>query len=327
MAADLTATAQIAAVRRDGMLGPSVDSAFPSNDDIAAFLNEEMALCLTPLLLKPREERFVFIVEGTTTVNEAEIFTLPAWAVWDDLRDVQMLVPGSSPESWVSLPPISPERAAVMPWPFAGWPNSPLGYYLQSDTIITSPPPQSAFRFRVKLYRRPGNIVLTGWSEYSAADVSGGNLVATVDSTAGMSTTNSLFSVLEDEYPWRPIVEGVRGFASGDTSVRFPLLTLSAADQAAIEGAVGTGIIIADGDAPGPQIPQDLIPLLTTRATYRALKAKRDPEWKSLLAAAEALEEKLVRAMTPRQDGLAQVVVVRNAPGYRGGYGGGWGRW
>ncbi len=319
MTSPLAASALIASVRRNGMFGPSNGDAFPLNEDILAWLNEEMPLCLTPLLMKPREERFVAKTPFETTVDLAE-YPIPARSVWSDIRDVQVLVPGSSPEAWVSLFPTPPEQAS-QPWGWCwAWTDAyPAGYYVEADQIVIVPPPPRVYSMRIKWFRRPAQIVSAGYSDFASySDTGEGS--ATVGSTADMATGN--FDLVSFVAPYLPVMEDLAATVTNGTTLTFSDLTAAQRVLLADYAAAGTTMFIAAECSPAAQIPADLAPLLSTRATYRALQAKQKPEWENWLRSAEMLEKKLLTAMTPRADGLPQHVVVTNAPGMGNGGGG-----
>lgn len=312
----------ILTVREDANLGPATTGSFPTDAVILRWINEEMKNCLNPLLMKPREERFVALDPFDTVANQSN-YDIPERSQWSDLRDVQVLAPGSSPEQWWSLNPIRPEQAAG--W-VGGWfavPNAqyPAGYYIESDDVVIWPAPPSAYSMRIKYFLRPGRIVATGFS--TATGITGsGTYTITVGDTTGMPESG-LYDVDRINSPYKVLLVDIQGAVVSDTEVE---LQMTEAQAAIVTDALDECCLIAAGDAPGPQLPQDLIPLLTARATYRAAKQKNKDGWKDMLLAAEALEAKLIKAYVPRADGLAQTAVVTNAPGMGGPIGWqGWG--
>lgn len=321
---DFSASTLIQTVREDSNLGPPTANSFPTDPVILRWLNEEMKNCLNPALMKPREERFVAIDRFTTTANLAE-YDIPERSQWSDLRDVQVLVPGSSPEQWWSLNPIRPEQASGWCglWFGASGAQYPAGYYEQADQVVLWPAPPSAYVMRIKYFLRPGRIISSGYS--AASGVTGTTTrTVTVASTTGMATGR--FDILAPNFPNRVLALNLPGTKADGTTLTFVAADLTEEQLAVLDASADDGdLFIAAGDAPCPQIPQDLVPLLTARATYRVAKQKNKDGWKDLLIAAEALEAKLIKAMTPRQDGLAQTAVVTNAPGLGGGGGGGFG--
>ncbi len=319
MPSPLSAEALIAAVRRDGMLGPVNGDSFPLDSDILAWLNEEVSVCLVPMLMRPREERFVTI-ERFTTEEDVSEYDIPSRSTWLDVRDVQVLVPGSSPEQWKSLRPTPPEQANLLTnWTWFGASQPfPAGYYVQADKVVLFPPPPAPYEMRTKYFRRPARIVSDGYATPTA--IAGSGTYAVTVATTGM--TAGLFDLVAGTAPYLPILEDISGTVTDPTHLA---LTMSAADAAILTAALNDSLLIAAECAPIAQIPLDLAPLLSARGTYRAKKAKRSPDWKAALDDAKALQKEIFDAMTPRADGLPQTVVVTNAPGMGNGYGGGWG--
>jgi hypothetical protein len=317
MANPLLGTQLVAAVRRNGALGPNASGVFPDDDDLLAFLNEELPNCLNPMLMKPREERFVRIKAFTAETDVAE-YRLPARAMWEDVRDLQVLVPGNTPPTWMSLFPIPPENAQsgwAWCWSFTGG-TYPAGYYLQDDMGVLVPVPPQAYSMRWKYFRRPSQVVTTGFSTITDVALDTGTYTVTVGATAGMATGD--FDVMTDAY--KALEDDLPGTVASDTTLTF---LASALTDEQIAALVVGNVIAQAGTAPAAQVPQDFASLLALRATYRVQHAKKDSQWKDTLLAVEGLEKKLIAAMTPRKDGLPEHAVVRNAPGL----GGGWGGW
>ncbi len=320
------ASTLIQTVREDANLGPPTANSFPTDAVILRWLNEEMKNCVSPALMKPREERFVALDPFTTVANQP-YYAIPERSQWSDLRDVQVYCVGSSPAQWWSLRPMRPEQAAG--W-VGGWfavPNAqyPAGYYIEADSVVVWPAPPSAYVMRIKYFLRPGRIVSAGYSAPNSVGLVSTTYVVGVASTTGMASGN--FDILAPDFPCKTLAMSLPGTVADGTTLNFVAADLTDEQIAVLEVAADEGyLFIAAGDAPCPQIPQDVVPLLTARATYRAAKQKNKDGWKDLLLAAEALESKLLNAYEVRADGLPQTAVVTNAPGMGGPIGWqGWG--
>ncbi len=311
MPQDFTSTGLIAAVRRNAALGPP-STTFPTNTDLIAFLNEEMSNKIVTLLMRPREERFVAYYDFSTVADEDE-YRIPYGSIWSDVRDVQSWIG----ERWTSIPQIQPELARTNS--FSNNTGNPaFSYYLKDNQVVLVPRPASAGQpMRMKYFRRPGFVVTTGYSDVSAASGSGPTYTATVGTTTGMVA--GLFDLLGDTFPYDPILMDIEGTIASGTTLT---LTLTAAEYVILTAAVGDSLLVAAGDAPAPQIPQDLISLLEQYTTLRALVAKKDLEGaKAQSALCEQTKKVIVEAMSPRADGLGQRVVGRAFRG-RGRFGG-----
>ncbi len=312
MPLDYTASGLVASVRRRAYL-PSSGS--PTTADILATLNEEMQDYLVPLLLDMNEE-YLVAVDDQTTVASTAAYDVPSNSVGRKLRDVQVLVNNV----WKSLDRISPLEAATF-----GETTTTGGYaqayYLQSNSVILCPTPGSAYTLRLKYYRRPDQVVSSGFSAFSTGSGTT-TYTATVASTTGMAAgTFTLFN--SDTYAL--ILEDLSGVVTNATTLT---LTVSAADATTIEASEGVSSFVNTGDIPClvPQIPYECVPLLEQRVACMILQAKSDSRTNAALA---ELERSLVRVremIAPRTDGRPEKYVSANLPGRRRlGYWGGCG--
>ncbi len=302
MPQDFTSTGLIAAVRRNAALGPPAANAFPKNADIIAWLNEEMSNYIIPLLMRPREERFVEYHDFSTVADEDE-YRIPYGSIWEDVRDVQSWIGNQ----WVSLPRLSPELARTASYT-SNTGNPAFAYYLKGNQVVLVPKPAAAGQaMRMKYFRRPGYVVAEGYSDVSGISGSGPTYTATVGTTADMD--DGLFDLLGNTFPYDPILLDIEGVVAGGTTLT---LTMTAAEYAIAAAVTGDSLLIAAGDAPAPQIPRDLISLLEQRTTLRGLVAKKDLDGaKAQSALCEQTKKVAVEAMNPRADGLGQRIVGR----------------
>jgi len=312
MPADLTATGLIASVRRNAALGPNATTSFPTDEDILAWMNEEMTNRIVTMLMRPREERFVEYYTFTTTSGTAE-YSIPTKSLWDDVRDVQAFVSNN----WASLPRIQPETASFY---LSSSQTSPqaTAYYLRSNKIVLNPVPSSSQQVRIKYFNRPGYIVASGYSTPTAINQTGASTYdVTVGSTSGM--VDGDFDLVSVDAPFEVIVSGVAGIVVNPNVT----LTLTDADAALITANLNNSYLIRSGDAPGPQVSQDLASLLEQWTTLRALLAKKDSTGASIqLRNCETTQKAIVESMNKRTDGLGQKIVPRAFGfGFRNGWG------
>ncbi len=185
-------------------------------------------------------------------------------------------------------------------------------YYLRGNYVVLLPC-ASGVPMRFKYFRRPGFVVADGYSEMTGLS----GATATVTSTTGMATGD--FDLVSDTAPYGLLVSAVAGTVAGGTTVT---MTLTTAQAAIFTANAGESYLIASGDAPGPQISQDLYSLLEQRTTWRALLAKKDlTGGQAQLAECVRTEAKIVAAMNRRTDGLDSRVVDRK---FRRGRRNGW---
>jgi hypothetical protein len=315
MPADLTSTGLLAAVRRNASLGTPNANAFPADSDLLAWLNEEMSNDVVPFLMRPREEYFVEHYEFTTTDGEAE-YRIPSASTWDDVRDVQAKQGGTQ---YLSLPRIQPEEIpAFNANGTAGqW---PVAYYLRGQYVGLVPTPGDDALVRIKYFRRPGYIVeASSYSLVSALTGASSPYTATVVSTTGLAGVTE-FEFASSTAPFDTILTGITGSVVNGTTLS---LTLTAAQAATLTDSLSSCYALAAGDAPGPQIPQDLVSYLEQRATYRALVAKKDLDGAKIQhQSCELTKGAILKAWLQRTDGLNRKVVGRSFNRRNG-----WGNW
>lgn len=315
MPADLTSTGLFADIRRNAALGAPSTTRFPTTTDLLAFLNEEMTNACVTVLMKPREEFFVQHYEFTTTADVSE-YRIPGASFASDVRDVQVIPSGST--QYASLPRIEPEEAAA----YGATSGQPAAYCLRGNYVAFVPTPAAGTSARIKYFRRPGYIVTSAsYALVTALSGSAPTYTATVVAGSGLSGLTE-FEFAESAAPFETVLTGVVGVYVNATTLT---LTLTAAQAAKITAKLSACYALASGNAPGPQIPQDLVSFLTQRTTWRALIAKGDAAGaKTQFASSEITRQALVNAMNARTDGRARRVVGRNFANRGRGNWGGW---
>jgi hypothetical protein len=146
----------VADVRRRAMIPNS--TTVLSNDDITAFLNDEMWEYIVPMLMATTEEYLVHATEpwtpSTTTIDLEDSGTggrFPGGVVGLKIRDVQI----QSVNSWISLPRIEPEYESQ----FVAT-GATQGYMFRGSKLHLIPvnEPVGA-QIRVLYYKRPEALV------------------------------------------------------------------------------------------------------------------------------------------------------------------------
>lgn len=143
----------VADVRRRAMIPNS--TTVLSNDDITAFLNDEMWEYIVPMLMATTEEYLVVTTVAwtptTTTIDLEDTALFPGGVVGLKVRDVQI----QSVNSWISLPRIEPEYESQ----FVAT-GATQGYMFRGSKIHLIPvnEPVGA-QIRVLYYKRPEALV------------------------------------------------------------------------------------------------------------------------------------------------------------------------
>ena len=143
----------VADVRRRAMIPNS--TAVLSNEDITAFLNDEMWEYIVPMLMATTEEYLVHTTvawtPSTTTISLEDPILFPDGVVGLKIRDIQI----QSVNSWISLPRIEPEYESQ----FVAT-GATQGYMFRGSEIHLIPvnEPVGA-QIRVLYYKRPTALV------------------------------------------------------------------------------------------------------------------------------------------------------------------------
>jgi len=143
----------VADVRRRAMIPNS--TAVLTNDDITAFLNDEMWEYIVPMLMATTEEYLVATTVAwtpeTTTIDLEDTVLFPGGVVGLKVRDVQI----QSVNSWISLPRIEPEYESQ----FVAT-GATQGYMFRGSKVHLIPvnEPVGA-QIRVLYYKRPEALV------------------------------------------------------------------------------------------------------------------------------------------------------------------------
>lgn len=321
MAIDYTWSALVAQVRRRALVGGSGTSDW-TNDQIVAILNEETQDYIVPLVSTIGEEYFVAIEDFTTVANLAE-YDIPTDSIASRVRDVQGLI--GPQNQYVSMQRIEPERAVVFgPITQTG---QPLAYYVQANQIVFSPTPDTEYSVRLKYYARPRQLVTTGYSAgVSITDTPTGYYTVTVGSTSGMTT--GYFDLISPT-TYKVDLPSVFGVVASSTTLQFQLSTLTDAEAAYIL-ANFTDIFIASGDSPSatPDLPVEIVPVLTQRVASVLLQAMRDPGAAQAIAECDKALARARHMLAPRTAGLTRKVVNPYGVGWNGPWVGrrGWGQ-
>lgn len=300
---DYTASALVASVRRRAFM-PTAGA--PSSSDILATLNEEMQGFLMPMLVGMEEEYLVAVVD-TTTASGTGGYDIPSNSVGGRVRDVQ--VPTSDANVFQSIPRVAPESAPAI----ATGSGYAQAYYVEANKIVLLPEPQSAYTLRLKYYRRPDQVVASGYSPFTAGTGTT-TYTATVTSTTGMSS--GYFSLF-DSTTYEIIIEDLAGVVTNATTLT---LTITADQASTLDDYKNTGVSFINAGnipCPVPQIPQECVPLLEQRTAAMLLQQKADPRMDQAFRECEKAELRMRELLAPRTKGLPQKFVARYGPGWR----------
>lgn len=299
---DASATRLVADVRRRGVFGPGEAGAFPTNDDILDFLNDEIDSFIVPLLEGLQEEHFVAASEQTTVAGTAT-YLLPARGMWGNIRDVQVKRAGV----WVSLPRLEPEQTRTGPSAPQG---APVGYYVQADSIVLLPTPSAAVDFRVKYYRRPSRLALAGstLTTGTVGTMAGPSSYVVVSSASALGTlgASTKVDVFGSEYPFTPLFDSLTGTPETGVNGLFDDVGLITTNVTSLSGVVA--YVAQEGTAPVAQLPFEILPTLTARATGQILLSQGNPRAAEMVANAQRMAEDFRKRVSERTKGLPRKI-------------------
>lgn len=300
------ATAFVASVKRRASLPTSSESW-----DVAAFLsqaNESMVSYIHPLLRRLSEEFFVSDFDTTVTSGTASYRTSYR-ALGEALRDV-LYDDGSGFASMVRKEPRDLAGSTS--------PASSKLFYLQDDKIVLVPTPNNSTNtLRIKAMVRP-NKVVQATRVFNVESVGSGTVVlGRIDGDASGDDAATFFNANADSGQV-DIIRPKPGFRSIviDTVATFSTNAATFISGTAIttQMAIGDFVCIA-GEAPMPQLPAELHPLLAQEVACAVLRSTRVAD----LAAAEKERDRLeaiaVGLFSPRTQNQPRYVTNKHGIG------------
>lgn len=287
----------------------------PTNAAILRDLNTEMLTYVSPLLATIGEEFFVAPYPFTTVAGQ-QAYDIPGDSIGSRIRDVQVLA--NDNVSWVSLAHEEPERAA-------GYQINavrPSAYFVRGNQFHLLPKPSTSSQaMRILYYKRPREMVNSGYSVGSNCTLVGPNYEVTVASTAGMTDGN--FDI-DDTTTGEILVADLPGTVYSSTVLRFPASGLTS-DQITALLADYTSTFIGSGLAYVADVPPEAAVLLAQRVACVILQEQGNPKAPSAYSELERVKQVVQTLFAPRTSGRGRKVVNRNGPGW-GAWRWGWGR-
>jgi hypothetical protein len=303
----------LADVRRSGMFPDSAPGGV-SDADILAQADKELQSRLLPLVLAVREE---FYVQQTLQpiVGGQQFYRIPGRSIGNKLRDVLLQM---SNNTLTSLPRIAPEQVAELAYQPGQY---PWGYYLESDSVMLMPSPQSTngAQLLMKYLLRPGSLVTHNDNHTPhVVAVSTLNSTTTRITHTGSATFNTdaqlPLDIVSIKPPFRTVMISVTPTAYATGQIDVPTASLpSDFTTANFGGGAGFGAIISLAETtPVVQLPPELFNLLCQRTLCRLLQAVGDLEsLQSAEAQAAAMERGALTLITNRTEGEPKKVMGR----------------
>lgn len=293
MAIDYSTAVLIPAVKRRAGL-PDAQPRF-SDDNIAAFLDEEMRNILTPLIMSTVEEHFVSSVDYSVTPTSFT-FDIPPQAIGHKLTDVNRLIEGSTEEyGLVQLyPNVLTQGRRVYE-----------GYIVRGNKIVIQPAPTSSYTIRVYFYRRPNQLVAPSKGARITVIAAGAGLITCALVPSNWATSGERIDAVDNKPTFEVLFENV---AAGATTTG----TVTVTTAQALLLTVG-GYLTRVGESVVPtQIPYEGHSLMIEAAVGRIAEALGDAALlKSSRESYEQLKRSFLLAIAPRVDRAQKKVAFR----------------
>ncbi len=305
MASNQTSATSLLALTRQRAFLPVQGG--PPNVDILRDLNAELLVFVVPVLTGIGEEFFVAPSEFDTVSGTRE-YDIPADSIASKIRDVQVVDP-ANPDNWLSLAHEEPERAAA----YAQASGRPVAYFVRNGVISLLPAPTAVWSMRIMYYRRPREIVNTGYSTATDFELAGGDYTVQVADTDGM--VDGYFDIL-DPTTYAILAENMYGTVDeGQNEITFEAALLTDAQTTAMEDCVDK-VFIASGTAPVADVPPEAAILLALRAATIYLQEAADPRMAQAFSEIERVKNVLQSLFAPRTSGRPRKVVNTSGPGW-----------
>jgi hypothetical protein len=298
VAQDYTVTALLTSLKRKGMLASNDETL--NTTDFLALANDELQSYVVPIVMRVREEHFVYTAD-ITLVSGTSAYPFPYRSIGGRARQIFWK---QSDTDYIPMDRIEPDNENQSGFTTGG--GTPTGYKLEGNNIVFIPSPTATGTIRVKYFIRPGFLVQTS----AVGTITAFNTVAkTVTISSSPSTFTS--SVLYD------LVSAVPGFSS----LAIDQVASKSSNVYTFTSALPGGLAIGDylclaGESPVPQIPVELHPLLSQRTTMKVLEALGDPRAAVTKSMADEMERNTLTLLTPRVEGATRVIINYNAPGW-----------
>ncbi len=312
MALDQTAAGLIAAVRSAAYLPVSGG---PSDAQILADLNRQQSTYVVPFMVTIGEEFFVSPHLFSTVAGTRE-YDIPADSIASKIRDVQVLVPGntSATDAWVSLAQEEPERAAM--YSQAG--GQPVAYFKQGNQVSLLPAPTTVWSMRLMYYRRPSQIVTSGYQTITGVTPSGSNTVLTTVVSGVLQTAATTAGY--DAAGTVPVdvvsLSDPTNLKATNAPAALAATTVTFSDDYDDGVTVTSMYACIAGQSPVSQLPREANELLTLRTAAFQLQKTGDPRMGQAFDECARVKKTLTELFAPRASGRPRKIVNMNGPGW-----------
>lgn len=256
MAADYTATALLAEIRRRGRI-PTDDPSY-TNANLLLEADTQIREVFVPLIMKSRVDYYLRYEDQTLVTNQ-QAYPIPSRAVASTLRQVLWI------DSTGRELELMPDVATAVP-SHATTSGPPYGYVIRDDEVVLLPKPNAALgTLRIWYEYRPASLVTSGF--FTVASVAGGNVTLTTSVTW---TADSRYDFVKAKQPFALLAVDADPTGTGTNTV-VPFGTSPSSRIAAGD------YMCLPGESPVPQLPGELFSPLALAVAAEVL-AQYSPE-------------------------------------------------
>lgn len=297
--ANYTSDQLITLIKTKGLIPTSQQTFQPA--DFLNLLNDEVSIGIVPFVMKIRSEHWVYTLD-TAIVAGTAAYPIPTRAIGGKVREISIV---DNAGNVYDVPQIQQEE---LPFYNSGMSSGGYNYqfYFQANNIIIVPTPQTTVGLmRVTYYRRPNALV----SSLSAA------LVTAVNVSTNTVTVSSVPSTFSTSTPL-DMINGNPGFEWRAIDLTPTTIVGTALTFSTLPTNLAVGDYLAlSGQSPVPQMPVELIPMLTQRTVVKVLEALGDKQGVDI-AQAKLIEINAAceHILSPRSDGNPKKLINHYSP-------------
>lgn len=296
MSLDYTTTALIANTKRR-ILTPSAQTMFP-DASIVEFLNDALQITLVPEMKAAKEEFFV-VRSDVTLVAGTDTYDIPVRSFAGAVRDVSM-VDNQGNESFIpQLTPMDLKNAMSY-----SAPRQLYGFYWEGNRIRLTPvPTQGVSTLRLRVERRPNNLILTTQAMIISSINTGLNQITVNSVPTGIYAIGASVDFIKAT----PFFDS-RGDDYAITNIAGTTFTFSSLPA----GLTAGDYVALAGYSPVPQIPYEGMLCLCQIAAADMLAAMGDDKAEAGKQKAREMVGSFIKSLSPRVEGTLKKITNRN---------------
>lgn len=269
---------------------PTASALGSQDSDLLAVANEEIDAYLFPLVRSVREDHGLAYEDQPFVASAAVKYRIPYRASGSTVRELSYLDSGAYVQDAprISVDALEGQRA---------------GWYVEGDKIALSDPIGSGpTTIRFWFHMRPSRLVAAD-RVGAVASLNATARTVTFSSAPSVFTGQSRFDFVRRRSPYAILGWDAVGTLSGST------ITFSSSLPTDLE--VGDYVCLPE-EAPMPQVPVELHPLLAQRVAVKWLEVNDPQGYEPAAAEMSRMEKAALDLISPRVDGAPLAITVPN---------------